>query len=288
MSFNIVLNSSNVANSTTKSVYTYNFLGGGFTVNKHMKLCVSEIILPYSWFNINTQVYNNASYQISLSTGTNILASPQTITMPNGSYSITDIENYLQLWCLQNNFYKTNTTTGLIYYYVVWALDLAFYAYQILCLPVETSAQAGWTYPASFPYPSVAYTPQITISSTNNFLRIVGFSAGSYPCSATTIVLSSVISNITPNFSPVNSLVVRCSLVNNNTGFPTDVLDVMPINATFGSNINYLPSFEKFVRLSEGKYTSFSITFQDQNLNTIYMNDSNITISLILQDDTPN
>jgi hypothetical protein len=46
-------------------------------------------------------------------------------------------------------------------------------------------------------------------------------------------------SNITPVGSTVNSLVLRCSLVNNNISSATDVIDSFPINGTFGSKLNF-------------------------------------------------
>ena len=59
MSFNLVLNSTNVA-SVNNNIFTYNFINGGFKVLQDAEICVSEFVIPYSWFNI-TQIYNNLS-----------------------------------------------------------------------------------------------------------------------------------------------------------------------------------------------------------------------------------
>jgi len=77
---------------------------------------------------------------------------------------------------------------------------------------------------------------------------------------------------------------MQCSLVNNSCTVPSDVLDSMPINNTsFGSNITYDPSFEKFIGLSNGTFNNFTFSFRDQNLNEIYAKDPNVSITLIIR-----
>ena len=67
---------------------------------------------------------------------------------------------------------------------------------------------------------------------------------------------------------------------------PSDILDNIPINSTFGSNITYDPSFEKWVKLRDGKYNSMILTFTDESNNTLYANDSNISLSLLIRQKT--
>ena len=58
----------------------------------------------------------------------------------------------------------------------------------------------------------------------------------------------------------------------------------MPISgSTFGANITYNPSFEKFVSMSDGTFNEFTLTFRDQNLNEIYAKDPNVSITLIIR-----
>jgi hypothetical protein len=53
--------------------------------------------------------------------------------------------------------------------------------------------------------------------------------------------------------------------------------------ATFGANITYNPSFEKFVSMSDGTFNEFTLTFRDQNLNEVYAKDPNVSITLIIR-----
>ena len=64
---------------------------------------------------------------------------------------------------------------------------------------------------------------------------------------------------------------------------PSDILDSIPINATFGSNINYEPAHQKWIKCKAGTYSNFQVVFSDQNLNTLYANDSNLSITLLIK-----
>ena len=87
-----------------------------------------------------------------------------------------------------------------------------------------------------------------------------------------------------PVGSYVNSLIVHCSLVNNKVVSPSDILDAFQItNTTFGANINYAPSIEKFVRLGRGTYSSMIVYLTDQNNNPITLLDPNILITLLFK-----
>ena len=100
-------------------------------------------------------------------------------------------------------------------------------------------------------------------------------------------VLGNSLTNYTPPFpavgSNINAIVIRCNLVNNAISNQPDILDCSPITTTFGSNIIYQPVSENWVRLKAGSYSSMIITFTDQNGNTIYMNDPNILLSLLIR-----
>jgi hypothetical protein len=111
---------------------------------------------------------------------------------------------------------------------------------------------------------------------------VLGFSTGTYPTAPFTSNKSSL-SNITPVGSTVNGIVMRCNIVDNNIVMPSDILDACPINATFGSNITYNPTFPKWIAVKDGTYNSLTITFQDQNLNTINIIDPNLLLSLLIR-----
>lgn len=113
---------------------------------------------------------------------------------------------------------------------------------------------------------------------------ILGFTAGTYPSTPSTTVQLNFISNTTPNATPVNSIVVRTNLCNNDCASPSDILDTFSLNgAAFGTNISYTPSYEKWINCTYGTFSNFFLYFQDQNLNRIQSNDPNVLISLLLR-----
>ena len=107
MSLSIILNSNNVAPNGTKSQYAYNFINGGLHIPENLLMCISNVTIPYSWFNVNSNQYNNNTFQYTFPTS----AGQQTftVTLPNGFYSATDINNYLQIQMIQRGQYLVNS-----------------------------------------------------------------------------------------------------------------------------------------------------------------------------------
>ena len=94
----------------------------------------------------------------------------------------------------------------------------------------------------------------------------------------------SQLSNITPQAATVNSLIVKCSLVNNGVTNASDVVDAFAIaNGKFGENLNYNNNIEKWVNLSPGNYSNFIVTIVDQNLQDINIIDPNLLINFLVK-----
>ena len=277
MTYNLLLNSSNVIGSS-KSTYSYKFLSGAFDIHEGAKMCVSQIVVPYSWFNISSSVYNNSRLSYKLNNIT------YNIIIPDGFYIISDINNYIQQFMIQNNQYCINNATNNYVFFINLYSNPTYYANQFVLSPVIPNNTSGYTFPSGYINSSGANygAPQIIFPSTGGLNTILGFTAGTYPSSTSTSSNLNILSNTTPNATNVNSVIVRCNLVKNSCAYPSDVIDAFSINASFGSNLSYEPSYEKWIDVSPGKYDKLIVTFVDQNLNTIYFNDSNVTISLLL------
>lgn len=278
MSLSIVLNSDNVVTNGTKSQYAYNFINGGLTVPEGSLMCISNVTIPYSWFNINSALYNNNTFQYTFPTSSG--QQTFTVTMPNGFYDAVAINNYLQIQMIANGQYLVNSS-GENVYYMSLMYNINYYAIQLICNPVPTSLPSGYTNPASMTFPTSSATPQLIISSSNNFGELIGFTSGTYPSSIQS-TNQSFTSNTVPDGSPVNALIMRCNLVDNNVVMPSDIIDSIPITSVFGSNITYQPPFPKWVKVKPGKYSSMTVQMADQNLDAIVANDSNVLITLLL------
>jgi hypothetical protein len=286
-SFTLVINSSNLSNANTNGTYTYNFIGGGFKIEDDMYVMLSSAQIPYSIFNI-TSAYNNNRFTFSFPTGSG--AGTYTnfpITIPDGFYTIEDFNAYIQQFCIANGLYLINAS-GENVYYIAFYVNQTEYAIQILLYTVPRSLPVGWTQPSNW----IGYsthtsdrTPHIDILTTSNFNEYIGFLPGQYPPSLPRTSNYSVLSNKKPPIaSYVNSIIVHCSLVNNPVVSPSDILDAFQIsNTSFGENINYSPSVEKYVKLMKGSYSSMIITLTDQNNNPINFIDPNILITLLFK-----
>ena len=62
MSYNLVINSSNVVNSLNNQ-YRYDFINGSFEIPENSEIMISSLQIPYSWYNISTR-YNNRKFTI--------------------------------------------------------------------------------------------------------------------------------------------------------------------------------------------------------------------------------
>jgi hypothetical protein len=289
MSFTLVLNSSNVSNTSTNTTFKYNFIQGGFQV-KDMEMCVSSITLPYSFYNVSSY-YNNRTFSLIFPTAAT--TTTISITLPEGFYTVTQINSYIQQICIDYGAYLIDSTGNYVYYQQL-VYNTTYYTVQLLLFSVPTTLPTGYSYAtagasgsiytSAVKLPTTAYTPQFVLASSGSIATIIGFKSGTtYPSSQTTSSLS-LSSTLVPVGSTVNSLIMQCSLVNNPCTVPSDVLDSMPIKDTsFGSNITYDPSFEKYVSLSNGTFNNFTFSFRDQNLNEIYARDPNLSITLIIR-----
>jgi len=277
---NLVLNSNNVVSGSSNTRYSYTVLNSNLTILDEAELCVSNITLPYSWFNVTT-AYNNRTFNVIWYGGGTILSVP--FTLQEGFYTITDINAALQQFMILNGMYLINAQGNYVYYFT-FLYNQSTYGVQFIASLVPTSLPSGWTQPAGFlGYPPTASTGYITLLSTSNFFRLIGFENGkSYPNNVSATARSFLSTSI-PVGSNVNSLIIRCTLVNNEAGFPSDILDTMPITGTFGSNLNYSPPALKWVKLSSGTFQKLEIQFVDQNLNAMTILDNNVCISLLLK-----
>ena len=458
MSNTIILNRNNLI-GINNNTYQYNFIQGNYDIPPNSQMCVSQITLPYSWFNVSAILGNNTFSYTMPTTGST--TTTITITLPDGFYDATRLNQYLYTDLKSRKYYFYDSTTGtsnptilypinfsynttkyttdITFYYIpsssgnvqsqfgtnyVWALGtyptvsetpsvyinpasstqittqasstiatntiiatstassitgtalsitvgtgtvaigqyitgsgvlqgtvitagsgtswtvnksqtvastaMNYYtnnpAYGVLTLGASnTAVQAGQyisgtgvrqgtqiisgsgtSWQVSFPQTVSSTT--ITFSTftpltnqTYTFGNVFGFPAGSYPSqrvyyegsvsiangTGQPVILSGNSLLASPSFSPlgssVNAVIVRCNLIRNDVSAQSDILDVVPINASFGSNINYNPLSQGWVKLKSGKFSSLVITLFDQNFNPILAQDPNLLISLLIQ-----
>ena len=281
----LIINSSNVINNSFNDTYTYKFPVGSVNF-KNDQVAISGISIFYSWNNITSATtggqYNNNSFSYIWIDG-----SSHTITLPDGYYEITDINAYLQSQMVKNTHYLLSTSGNYIYYLEL-VINQTYYAVQLNCYNMPTSAQAsalGYTQPsgATWSFPSTAKTPQFVISSSNNFSLVIGFSGGTYPSTPQSTTYNITSNNGVPQVTPISSVIMACTLLNNPYSIPSTLLYSFSPNVTFGSQIQISPPSPSFVDIQDGTYNDFTITFYDQNINRIQILDDNIVVLLTIK-----
>lgn len=289
MSAVLVLNSSNVTGNIN-STYTYKFINGSYAIPEGSEICVSSAVIPYSFFNVSAQVYNNATFSYNYPNNAGGFTT-YTIILPNGFYLLSNIVQYIQNYMISLNQYLIRGTSNI--YFIDLVSNSTYYTNTLFLYQVPTAANLatlypGATAPVGFVFPTISRMPTFTVLSTSApFGSLIGFLPGTYgpspnPPGGTTYSYNTN-GNTVPNATPVNSLVLNCNLVNNLVTMPSNIMDSMPINATFGSNITYNATFEKWVPLTPGRYSNLIVNLLDQNLNPVVCNDPNILITLLLR-----
>lgn len=270
--FPLVLNNTNLIPSVYNNVYRYTPPTGAFTFKKGSKVGIGEISIFYSWFNFSS-TYDNNSFSISFS-GYGTL----NINIGDQNLSISDLNSYVQQQMIQANLYLVDSSGQYVYYFEI-AENAASYTVQVNLFPVPSALPSGWTNPGM---PLSGFCPQFIVPSTN-FQQVIGFSAGTYGAANSTVV-ESYTSTFTPQVSPVQSIQVGCSLLRNfYNSNPTILYTFTSAGTQFGSLINTSPNFPQFSPIYPGNYTYIDVTLTDQNSNPIAINDTNLTILLLLR-----
>ena len=189
MAYTLILNSLNVAGSTNTQ-FKYSFLGGNF-VAKDMEMCVSQITMPYSFFNVSTY-YNNQSFSLTFPVGATTYSLP--ITLPAGFYTVSDINSYIQNQCIANGLYLINASGQYVYFFTM-ATNITYYTTQTLYFPVPTTSTyvgLGYTRPSTGQWSAsgtglptvVNQVPQLVLPTTGGINAIIGYVAGTFPTSS--------------------------------------------------------------------------------------------------------
>lgn len=276
MSFPILLN---INNQVSQNQYRYKF-SQPIDLSQ-FEIALGSISIYYSWQAINT-TRNNGTFKIIWPTAST--TTTYTITLPNGTYSASDINAYLQYWSILNNLYLINNTTGQYYYFISCAENPSSYAIQFNLSPVK--AISGYTAAVGMPtLPATAYTPQVQIIDTgsSSFSSIVGFTQGTYPSTQTTTVYSAN-SNLIPTIDPVQAVVVGLSNLYNPIANNSMILHTFTsagvgygglITTSQGQGIAYTPM--------QGTNTEITLSFYTQDMTPLQILDPNVCIRLLIR-----
>lgn len=272
-SYPIIFNQSNSVNSNT---YTYSF-GSNVDMND-MEIALGDLSIYYSWQSINN-FYNNNKFSLLFPNGAGMTT--YNLTIPNGTYSATDLNNYLKYWFIQNNLYITNNTTGDITVYAEFQENAPQYSINLVVYPLPTSTPAGFTN-AGITWPTTVKTPQFIINN-SGFGDIVGFDLATYPVAPAAVVTTSV-STKTPQISPVQSVIVMLDAAYNPYSQDSSCIHTFSSKGVqYGSLIQTTPPELSWVPMQQGSRQTITLRFVDQTFRPLQIIDTNLTAKLMLR-----
>ena len=277
--FPIILNSTNVVSDDDNSSYIYKFPRGSITL-KNASIAVSQITLFYSWPNIDGAAYNNNKFQIEFPDDSAAGKTVYDVTIPDGNYTVEQINSYLQSFFIQNSKYLINSTTGQHLYYFELLTNPTTYKIQLVTYQIPTALPTGYSEgggPGSFHFPTVSSYCKMIISN-NNFGSLLGFVPGTYS--------GDVVSTKTPQMSPVSSVLVTCSLINNKFTNPNNIIySFVSGSVEYGRMLSVTNQDIQYSNIADGFYNEVRINFIDNNFNPLNIKDTNLIIYLIVKID---
>ena len=286
MVYTLVLNQSNVV-STDNNQLVYNFPNSVSFPNH--EIAVQSVALYYSWQNINANPLTNNTFTYTWVVGG--ATTTYTVLIPDGTWEIADLNNFIQFTFIQNGHYLINASKQNVYY-AEFLVNANRYAIQVNTFPIPTSLPAGWSVPVADPatgaagwggFPTQTFNPSLTFPS--RFNEIVGFAAGFSTSQNTGVGTNlSYLSTTAPQVQPNPSIYLAISNIENGYAIPNSIIYSITPNVNFGEQIREFPPQFAWNRLLKGTYNQLRLTFLGVNKQPIKMQDPNMTIVLVIRD----
>ena len=276
----ISINTNNWISGTNK--YRLNFAQPLDLRGKHAKLALFQYGIYNSTYNISSALNNNTFY-------ITWLGATRECIIPDGYYTVSELNIMLQFHLTKNKFYCTNSTnSSQVIYNFALSVNTSRYAIQldVNYIPASTSTfwnsyilppSPGWTKPTVNTYPTIIFS--------NGLKKILGFdtTVTSYPSSTTvgTESSKSFLSTTYPVISPIFTYILTCNLINNKLSQVPNMFHQIPLDQGFGKLLTGTLQGEGLT-CEETQYNFLEIAFLDQNYNYLQRCDPDMTLSLLL------
>jgi len=277
------------------------------------EVALASAYLYYSWQNINAQPLANNTFQIYIptvvtTTSTTVTGAYYTITIPDGIYTVTDLNNFFQSWSIENDFYLIDNAGQYVYFFEV-STNSTKYTLQFDSYVLPTSLPSGYTQPSNgFLSTLVIHTdtagafPSTAGNAPGfkwpaNFSTFCGFkenavaanSAGSnvYFSDSTKSFptgIFSVNSTTAPQVQPNPVIFLNCNLVSNTYSTPSTFLAPIPGKTSAGGLLTIEPPEYAFNRIAPGQSGQVILSFTQIDGQPVIIEDPDIVVTLIIRD----
>lgn len=312
----IVLNSSNLVDDGQNNKLVYNFPSS--VLFKDTYVAISSASMYYSWFNIREAYGNNKiSYTWNTDVGVGVVVTPTTysLTIPDGLYEVSAINQFLQFEMIKNGHYGIDATGNNVYF-IELTVNPARYAVQLNTYMVDITEFVGsggtkYTKPTGWDADTSAtlFNPVVTVpiqlgvllgfrggvktfgnsenTNNNDFIAGTTLADGTTPFTPTNNISKiqslgtlSVVSNASPDIQPNSSVLITCSSVDNPYASPSSVIYTLTPNVGAGEIITEKPPAFMWNKLIGGTYNQIRIGLLGNDLSPLQLRDPAMTFVL--------
>ena len=244
------------------------------------KLSLYSFSMYNSFYNISASQYGNTQITFQWFDGT-----IYNWTIPDGYYSLSDLNLWLQQQFIINKLYCVNSNNSQNIYFVQFQTNSVLYKAQIDVYFMPSSSNAtlyGYQKPsgATWNFPASNLMNKITINS--NLKPYFGFSTQTTFGEITPAQNMNYLSDITPTISPVFSIYIGCNLIVSEFNQIANLFSQFPISAAYGNLIKIESTIDSQISIKEGIYSDIIITLWDQENNALQFQDNDLTLFLII------
>lgn len=270
----IIKKSDYVGNGT----YRYSFPAGSIDV-KRSSIAFNSLSMNLSYYNIRT-AFNNRIFTIGFPEGGSYVYNQ--ITIPEGYYTIEQLNSYIQFWCISQNYYLINDVGNYVYYVeIVW--NNVYGRVQLNLYNVPTVAEfallTGWTNPG-WSLPTVSGRRPIFVVG-DSFGKIIGFEPDGLGYND-----ESQLGQFAP-IDPVDTIIVQCTNLDNKYSNPTNNLYAFSTRNYLESSNNRYINIQNvecnYIDLTDGNIPYIEIKLVDQDNRYLEIQDPYININLIIK-----
>ncbi len=270
----LTFNSTNLIPTSSNNIYRLQFPSAKqFQVGDYIAL--KRVSMYNSVYSIKPQ-YDNQTFTYSFPVGAGFVT--RTVTFPTGTYSVAQLNAYLQSVMVSNGDFLINSQGNYVYY-IQLVENPVRYSIQLDVDIVPSALPPFWAN-GGITFPPVATTPTVTILN-NNFTKIIGFNAGTYPA-VSQLTAYSKLSDFTPQLSSIFGSILTCNLINNKLANPSSSFNAFAFDQPYGDLLDVDPKRLVFNNITAGLYTGVEIQFLDNDKKPLEIVDTNLLIQLVL------
>ena len=244
------------------------------------KLSLYSLSMYNSFYNISASQYQNTQITFTWFNGT-----VYNWVIPDGYYSLSDLNLWLQQQFIINKLYCTNANNSQNIYFVQFQTNSVLYKAQsdVYFMPSSTNAGLyGYQIPsgASWTFPATNLMNKITINS--NLKSYFGTTQTTFG-EITPVQNMNYLSDICPTISPVFSIYIACNLIVSEFNQIGNLFSQFPISSSYGNLIKIESTIDSQISIKESIYSDIVITLWDQENRPLIFIDNELTLFLIIQ-----